>query len=317
VIDREQNGTEEYSKWIPPPKRIKTGKGLERASPDAVLVLCLTQGNQPNCSLALADIACQSYCINHATVVRVHDEHVRQATGGGDEAAWDADQGFDVYHLVSALFKILGGYNEPLELFPGASMLIRAPVAQGPALVGAEADPALVGAEADPALVGADLRAFVNSGWTDESNLPSREFDLWVVSIPVRNGEDNLVHMYAIKAFYKVGETTKTWVVLDVVPGFLPYVVEDLVNFLNDRIRRVAHLRGSFDEINAEEAFVFGVKGEYANRSFNHAESHIIGLPYNVTPVPDGVPFSYRIFNLASLNFFQPPTPATPVDLHY
>eukprot|EP00978_Attheya_sp_CCMP212_P037616 scaffold179016_cov31-Attheya_sp.AAC.1 len=49
------------------PKRIKTGKGLERASPDAVLVLCLTQGNQPNCSLALANIACQSYCVNHAT----------------------------------------------------------------------------------------------------------------------------------------------------------------------------------------------------------------------------------------------------------
>eukprot|EP00978_Attheya_sp_CCMP212_P016438 scaffold43048_cov35-Attheya_sp.AAC.3 len=73
-------------------------------------------------------------------------------------------------------------------------MLVPAPVAQGPALVGAEAD----------------LRVFVNSGWT-EPNTPSREFDLWVVSVPVRNGEVNLVHMYAIKAFYKVGETTKTW----------------------------------------------------------------------------------------------------------
>eukprot|EP00978_Attheya_sp_CCMP212_P033138 scaffold132431_cov54-Attheya_sp.AAC.1 len=93
--------------------------------------------------------------------------------------------------------------------------------------------------------------------------------------------------MYAIKALYKPEETTKTWVVLDVVPGFLPYIVEDVVTFLQDNIRRVTHLSDSFDEINAEEAFVFGVKGRYATRSFNPAEeSNFIGLPYNVTPVP-------------------------------
>eukprot|EP00978_Attheya_sp_CCMP212_P038640 scaffold193321_cov63-Attheya_sp.AAC.1 len=108
-----------------PPKRIKTDKGLERASPGAVLILCLTQGNQPNCSLALANIACESYCVNHATVVKVHDEHILPAIDEADEPepVWDDNEGFDVQHVMSTLFKILGGYDDPDELIPGASML--------------------------------------------------------------------------------------------------------------------------------------------------------------------------------------------------
>eukprot|EP00978_Attheya_sp_CCMP212_P007742 scaffold17990_cov55-Attheya_sp.AAC.1 len=210
---------------------------------------------------------------------------------------------------MSTLFKILGGYDDPDELFPGASMLIRAPVlAQGPAPVLAQG-PAPVGAEA--------LRDFVESGWTESNSTTHHDFDLWVVSVPVQNGKVSLMHMYAIKAFYKPEETTKTWVVLDVVPGFLPYIVEDVVTFLQDNIWRVTHLLDSFDEINAKEAFVFSVKGKYATHSFNHAESNFIALPYNVTPVADGVPFSYRVFNLAILNVYQPPVPAAPVALHF
>jgi hypothetical protein len=157
----------------------------------------------------------------------------------------------------------------------------------------------------------------VESGWTEPNSTTHHDFDLFVVSVPVKNGQVGLVHMYAIKAFYKPEETTKTWVVLDVVPGFLPYIVEDVATFLQDNLRRVMHLMDSFDEINAEDAYIFGVKGNYATRSFNHAESNFIGLPYNVTPVADGVPFSYRVFNLTSLNVYQPPVPAAPVALHF
>jgi hypothetical protein len=296
---RKKNSAPQFSG--PSPKKIKLDRGLESASLFDVLVLCLSQGNQPNCALALVAIAVQLYCVNHGTVVNVHNQHIRPAIGGV-EAVWHNEEGFDIQHVMSALFTIFGGYNDPDELFPGAHMLVPVPVAQGPAPVGEEEIVA--------------LRAFVESGWTEPSSTIHHHFDMWVVSVPVVSNEVDLVHMYAIKAFYKVGETTKTWVVLDVVPGFLPYIVEDVPAFLQDRIRRVAHLQHSFDEINAEAAFVFGVKGEYATRSFDRDERDFIGLPYNVTPVPDGVPFSYSVYNLASLRVYQPPVPAAPVDLN-
>eukprot|EP00978_Attheya_sp_CCMP212_P030198 scaffold110224_cov33-Attheya_sp.AAC.1 len=226
LIDREQNGMEEYSK-----STFGTSpSGLKRT---------------------------KSYCVNHATVVKVHDEHILPAIGEADEPepVWDDNEGFDIQHVMSTLFKILGGYDDPDELFPGASMLVRAPVAQGPAPVAAQGGPAPVAQGPAPVLgVEALLRDFVESGWTEPNSTTPHDFDLWVVSVPVQNGEVSLVHMYAIKAFYKPEETTKTW----------------------DNIRRVTHLLDSFDEINAEEAFVFGVKGKYATRSFNHAESNFI-----------------------------------------
>eukprot|EP00978_Attheya_sp_CCMP212_P037362 scaffold175519_cov61-Attheya_sp.AAC.1 len=111
---------------------------------------------------------------------------------------------------MSTLFKILGGYDDPAEVIPGASMLVRAPVAQGPAPVVAQGGPAPVAQ--GPAPVGAEaLREFVESGWTEPNSTTHHDFDLFVVSVPVKTGQVGLVHMYAIKAFYKPEETKKTW----------------------------------------------------------------------------------------------------------
>eukprot|EP00978_Attheya_sp_CCMP212_P029124 scaffold102515_cov63-Attheya_sp.AAC.1 len=105
-------------------------------------------------------------------------------------------------------------------------------------------------------------------GWRASEVDPPNAFDFFVVSVPVTQNNIQLTHMYAIKAFIKVQQTSKTWVVLDVMDGHLPYVVDNLEAFLMNPLHLVRHLTASFDEVNITELSVYGVKGVYADRSF-------------------------------------------------
>eukprot|EP00978_Attheya_sp_CCMP212_P008009 scaffold18656_cov82-Attheya_sp.AAC.3 len=88
--------------------------------------------------------------------------------------------------------------------------------------------------------------------------------------------------MYVIKAFIKVQQTSKTWVVLDVVPSHLPYVVDNLKAFLSrNPAVLVVHLQTSFEQVDhTSVTVVYGTKGVYADHSFIHDSMQHIGLPY-------------------------------------
>eukprot|EP00978_Attheya_sp_CCMP212_P041737 scaffold243164_cov36-Attheya_sp.AAC.1 len=53
------------------------------------------------------------------------------------------------------------------------------------------------------------------------------------VNVPVKQDDIDLVCMYEIKAFLKVQEIHKTWVVvLNIMPSNLPFIVENFQAFL-------------------------------------------------------------------------------------
>eukprot|EP00978_Attheya_sp_CCMP212_P023955 scaffold74408_cov34-Attheya_sp.AAC.2 len=273
----------------PYPKRAKVEMRLQTAGEDDVLVFCLTQDDKPVCCLALANHALQGYCVTPSLVRHIHAEFLTPVSDE-DSDVWDAEQGYEIQSIMASLFSVVRFEPDDDQLFPGSSMLV--PTEQDQ--------------------LNGGIPNLISSGWM--SGTEQKDFDMYVVSVPVVQEQIHLVHMFALKAFFKAGEATKTWVVLDVVPGFVPFIVQNIEESLINKETVSAHLIHAFDQVHFLDASVIGIKGDYAHRSFDLNSALQIGLPYNVTPMA-GAPFVYRVYKLEDLQTSQSTVLASPVDL--
>jgi hypothetical protein len=262
------------------PKRAKVDNGLTTATENDLCVFALTQGDKPFCCLALANHALQGYCVNPQLVRHVHSEFLEGFTQPGEDV-WDGDEGYEIQSVMSALCAVLN-VEAPTDIpYLGATMLVRQ----------------------DKALPDKGISDLIDSGWmsgVSDQDI-KKDFDLYVVTIPVQQDNVELVHMFALKAFYEEEGDTKTWVVLDVVPGFMPFVVPDIREFLSSEGNLAQNLVSVFQTVHQDDVTVYGVKGDYARRSFHLKSAMEVGLPYNQTEVPAGSPFIYKVFKLADL----------------
>jgi hypothetical protein len=279
------------------PKRVQVEARSEQLpTPDAVLVFCLTQTPGPLQALAIANHALQGYCVTHALIRLIYDEYLLPVFNVG---VWHAEQGFELQSIVTALYKLVGqeweipGDNVP---FPGSTMLV------GPLDQNSETE----------------LQEQLLTGWTSHPEGDANPFELFTVSVWVTQEGVNLIHMYEIKAFRKVQQSIKTWVVLDVLPNFVPFIVTDLESFLQNPARLVEHLHTSFSAVAVTDIYVYGVKGKYADRSFIQDSAPHIGLPYMGPVHPEttniDLPFFYKVYDLANLQPYLP-VMVQPVDI--
>jgi hypothetical protein len=261
--------------------KLNVSSQLATANEDDVCVFSLTQGDKPLCCLALANHALQGYCVNAQLVCHIDSEFMSGISDSGADV-WDSEQGYEIMSVMSALCCILKFEQAPMDNpFLGASMLVKPD-------------------EGDNG-----IPKLITDGWKYEETAVQenkKEFDLYTVTVKVKQDNVDLTHMFVLKAFSTMEEANpKKWVVLDVVPGFLPFIVGDINEFLSSKIHLSHHLLDAFDEVDPEVVKVYGVKGHYAHRNF-HLQSHTeVGLPYNLADVPASVPFVYRVYKLSDL----------------
>jgi hypothetical protein len=207
-----------------------------------------------------------AYCINPQLVCHI-DPEFRCGISDSGKDVWDTEQGYEIMSIMSALCAILK-FEAPMDNpFLGVSMLIWPEE----------------GEEGIPNLISSEW----NSGNSEQEN--KKDFDLYVVTIKVKQDNVDLTHMFALKAF-KMEDNAKKWMVLDVVPSFIPFIIHDFDEFLSSKNHLSQHLLGAFDEFNLEGGVkVYGFKGHYAHRGF-HLQSHTeVGLPYNLADVPNTI----------------------------
>eukprot|EP00978_Attheya_sp_CCMP212_P002812 scaffold5777_cov66-Attheya_sp.AAC.4 len=267
-------------------KRAKAEARLQQPpAHDAVLVFCMTQIIGPLQALAIPNHALQQgYSVTHALILcLIYDEYLLPVFNVG---VWHEDQGFELQSIVTALWKLVGQEWEiPGDnvLFPGSTMLV------GPLDVNSKTK----------------LQEQLSTGWTSHPEGDANPFELFIVSVSVTQDGLNLIHMYEIKAFRKKISGIKTWVVLDVLPNFVPFIVTDLEAFLQNPGLLVEHLHTSFSMVAVTDIYIHGVKGMYADRSFIKDSPPHIGLPYMGPVQPEAsnvdLPFYYRVFDLDHL----------------
>jgi hypothetical protein len=269
-------------------KRAKVEvSSLASACDQDILVFCLTQDDMPLCCLALANHALQGYCVSPHHVRHAHAEFLSILSDDGEEV-WHADCGFDIQSVMTSLYTLVRFERDDNLLFPGHLMTITP----------------------DHSEPNMGIPQLIRSGWM--SGQERKDYDMFVVTIPVEQDNVCLNHMFALKAFLETDGTTKTWVVLDVVPGFVPFIVQDIEEYLCCKEKLAAHLIGLFTDVKYLGASVMGVKGDYAHRSFDMQGAAQIGLPYNQEAMPVGALFSFRVYKL---NDLKPVVMANPVNL--
>eukprot|EP00978_Attheya_sp_CCMP212_P005369 scaffold12016_cov65-Attheya_sp.AAC.5 len=106
-----------------------------------------------------------------------------------------------------------------------------------------------------------ELQEQLLTGWRSHPKGDAHPFVLFTVSVWVTQEGVNLIHMYEIKAFRKVQQSIKTWVVLDMLPNFVPFIMTYLEAFLQSPARLVEHLHTSFSAVAVADIYIYGIKG--------------------------------------------------------